>query len=241
MTKNNEVLIKNNALQEYFKLTDYCSEILGTIINNVFYPIIGLSTLNGTSFCFKKDESISLKEDKDSSFSFNKSDFTTERIREIFLYMKEHEPSSVSNAHLIFSSEELLNFESTNKEFFLLIYMDENKEHQSKVVSFDSENNKDKQSFYHKAINCKTFEFLQYSEELDFVTDEEGRSVSGNPVFQIPNDLYVEDLHVTGSFLIGKRVETEQNVETIGFTNEEELWSAIHQAKFRLKLIGTTK
>lgn len=131
---------------------------------------------------------------------------------------------------------------TNHKEFFLKVDTDEMTNFvETEVVSFKGGSSKEKLSFYYDALGCRTVQFTQYTEKLDFISDEEGLFVSGNGVFEIPSDLYVDNLHIPGAFLVGKRVILSNGeLTTVGFSSEIELWEYIHEANFRLNVIGVT-
>lgn len=97
-------------------------------------------------------------------------------------------------------------------------------------------------SFYYKQLGCNSIDIVEFNEELDLIVDDEGLLVSNNPVFEIPSKLYKDNLHIAGSFLIGKRLNIRGGgSETVGFSDINELTEAINQADFRLRVFGQTK
>lgn len=108
-------------------------------------------------------------------------------------------------------------------------------------VAFEGKTVEEKTDFYYKTLKINTFDVIPYNEELEFIVDDEGLLKSGNPIFEIPSEIYVGPLHITGGFLIGKRVVTENKIETVGFSSKDEADIALRKAGLKLKLIGVTR
>src|SRR5690606_34797761 len=108
---------------------------------------------------------------------------------------------------------------STDKQHFLLVQIKGEGEHiefDSKVVSFEGNEQDEKLSFFRESIGCQWFDIVAYSEVLDLVVNDEGLMISGNPVFDFPNDM-----KIAGSFLVGRQLMTEEGVNTVGFDSVE--------------------
>lgn len=110
----------------------------------------------------------------------------------------------------------------------------------SKVLFCENEGIRNKLNFFYDSLSCSLIDIVPYSDSIDLVVDDEGLYKSYNPVFQIPNELYVDDLNVVGSFIIGLKKENSDGTTTEGFNSEAELWEAIRDSNFKVKVIGVT-
>ncbi|MBM7715330.1 hypothetical protein JOC94_002317 [Bacillus thermophilus] len=111
---------------------------------------------------------------------------------------------------------------SSKKEFYLLVEAVRGSEGKrflevnTKIVLFEGGGMEEKLSFFYNAIDCRTFDIIQYNPVLDLVVDDEGLFVSGNPVFEFKNGI-----QIVGSFLVGRQVMTKEGLETVGFPSEK--------------------
>jgi len=128
-----------------------------------------------------------------------------------------------------------------NKEFFVHVTFKKDAVIPNIQIAFEGKTTEEEINFYYKTLKINTFDIVQYNDELEFIVDDEGLLKSGNPVFEIPNDIYVEPLNIAGGFLIGKRVVTEDDIKTIGFSSKDEADIALRKAGLKLKVIGVTR
>jgi len=115
----------------------------------------------------------------------------------------------------------------------------EHEDIKTEVVRFVGKTMNEKINFYYDSLGIRTFDIVALSSEIDLIVDDEGLFVPGNPVFAFPNKIYNEDLHIVGSFLIGKQIlNDELDVETVGFETMEEMGETLLRNNLHFAFIG---
>lgn len=99
----------------------------------------------------------------------------------------------------------------------------------------------DSLQFYYRELGCSMIDIVSLTEEIDLVVDDSGMLKTGNYVFEIDTDIYVETLKIAGPILLGV-LGGEYKDKTVGFETEKEVNEVFQKyIKDKLKLMGTVR
>lgn len=103
------------------------------------------------------------------------------------------------------------------------------------------EEGEDSLQFYYRELGCGTIDIVSLTDEIDLVVDDSGMLKTGNYVFEIDTDIYVESLKIAGPILVGI-LGGKYKDTTVGFGSEEAVKDVfLKYIKDRIKLIGTVR
>ena len=121
-------------------------------------------------------------------------------------------------------------------KFYVIIFNTQTLKVEAEVVEYKA--NRDK--IYDKLcmlLNCDSLEFVDYSEDIVIIVDENGKFKPNNPVFNvITQDGYSVEL--AGKIIFARNIENEHSTD-IGSIKYEDIFNL--RTQLQIQLIGVTK
>ena len=121
-------------------------------------------------------------------------------------------------------------------KFYVIIFNTQTLKVEAEVVEYKT--NRD--DIYDKLcmlLNCDSLEFVDYSEDIVIIVDENGKFKPNNPVFNvITQDGYSVEL--AGKIIFARNIENEHSTD-IGSIKYEDIFNL--RTQLQIQLIGVTK
>lgn len=106
------------------------------------------------------------------------------------------------------------------------------------IAEYNEDKHGSKLDFYYDEIETDLIDIVGLEDNIDIIVDDEGLLKPGIPVFE----LFLGNegpAHLAGTILLGRRSETIDGIDTIGFETQEQVRDVLDNIKVRL--IGFTK